>query len=151
MKVANIMTRQVETVGPDNSLRQAATIMDKLNVGFLPVHDGTRVVGVITDRDIVLRALTAGQSPETGKVGDIMTEEVHFCLEDDTIEDIVKHMAAMQVRRLPVFTREGNRLIGVVSIGDIAVHAGEHITAELLRRISEPSAPDRPKPRTVTS
>lgn len=146
MKVSDIMTRRVETVGPDDTLRQAAAIMDRLNVGFLPVHDGVRVVGVITDRDIVVRGLAAERSLEPKTVGEVMTEEVHFCLEDDTLDDIVKHMAALQVRRLLVFTREGNRLIGVVSIGDIAAHAGEHITAELLRRISEPSRPDLPGP-----
>lgn len=141
MKVSNIMTRQVETVGPDDTLRKAAAIMDRLNVGFLPVYDGTRIVGVVTDRDIVVRALAA--DPQPARIGDIMTEEVHYCLEEDDIADIVKHMAALQVRRLPVFSREGNRLVGIVSLGDIAVHASEHVTGDLLRRISEPSKPDR--------
>jgi CBS domain-containing protein len=149
MKVSDIMTRQVETVRPDDTLRNAAMVMDRLNVGFLPVHDGTRVVGVITDRDIVVRALAA-KDPEPTTVGEVMTEEVHYCLAEDPIADIVKHMAALQVRRLPVFTREGNRLVGVVSIGDIAVHASEHITADLLRRISEPSTPDRSAAGSVT-
>ncbi len=151
MKVSDIMTRQVETVGPDDTLRKAAMVMDRLNVGFLPVHDGSRVVGVITDRDIVVRALAAGRDPEPTKVSEVMTEEVHYCLEEDEIADIVGHMAALQVRRLPVFTRLSNRLVGIVSIGDISVHASEHITADLLRRISEPSAPDRPRPRAVSS
>lgn len=143
MKVSEIMTRQVETIGPDDTLHKAAAVMDRLNVGFLPVHDGSRVVGVITDRDIVVRALAADSLPEPTRVGGVMTEEVHYCLADDEVADIVKHMAALQVRRLPVFTREGNRLVGVVSIGDIAVHAAEHLTADLLRRMSEPSKPDR--------
>jgi len=151
LKVSDIMTRQVETVGPDDTLQKAAAVMDRLNVGFVPVHDGSRVVGVITDRDIVVRALAAGSDPEPTKVGDVMTEEVHYCLEDDAIADIVEHMAALQVRRLPVFSRQGNRLLGIVSIGDIAVHASEHITADLLRRISEPSSPDRPRPRAAGS
>lgn len=143
MKASDIMTREVETVGPDDPLRKAAAIMDRLNVGFLPVYDGRRVVGVITDRDIVVRALAAEGGPEPTKVGDIMTEEVHYCLEGDEVADIVKHMAALQVRRLPVFSREGSRLVGIVSIGDIAVRASVHITADLVRRISEPSKPDR--------
>jgi CBS domain-containing protein len=151
VKVRDIMTRQVETVGPGDSIRQAAAVMDRLNVGFLPVSDGTRVVGVVTDRDIVVRALAAGKDPEPTKVGEVMTEEVHYCLEEDQVEDIVKDMAALQVRRLPVLSREGNRLVGVVSIGDIAVHESEHITADLLRRISEPSAPDRPMLRPASS
>lgn len=150
MKVADIMTRQVETVRPDDTLRNAAMVMDRLNVGFLPVHDGTRVVGVITDRDIVVRALAA-KDPAPTTVGEVMTEEVHYCLAEDSIADIVKHMAALQVRRLPVFTREGNRLVGVLSVGDIAVHASEHVTADLLRRISEPSAPDRSAARPVSA
>jgi CBS domain-containing protein len=144
------MTQQVETVRPDDTLRKPAMVMDRINVGFLPVHDGTRVVGVITDRDIVVRALAA-KDPAPTKVGEVMTEEVHYCLADDSISDIVKHMAALQVRRLPVFTREGNQLVGVVSLGDIAVHANEHITADLLRRISEPSVPDRSAASSVTA
>lgn len=150
MKVSEIMTRQVETVAPDDTIWKAAAIMDRLNVGFLPVHDATRVVGVITDRDIVVRALAAKDGEPT-TVGEIMTEEVHYCLAEDPIAEIVEHMAALQVRRLPVFTREGNRLVGIVSLGDIAVHASEHITADLLRRISEPSAPDRSAARSASA
>ena len=142
MKAADIMTRDVEVVRPEDSLQKAASIMDKLNVGFLPVHDGQRVVGVITDRDITVRAVAADLSPNMTNVGDVMTEEVHYCLEDDTINDVVNHMIDTQIRRLLVFTRD-NRLVGVISLGDIAMRAGEHGVSQALRGISEPSRPDR--------
>lgn len=142
MKAADIMTREVELVRPEDSLQKAAATMDRLNVGFLPVHDGKRVVGVITDRDITVRAVAADLSPNMTNVGDVMTEEVHYCLEDDSIDDVAKHMIDTQIRRLLVFTRD-SRLVGVVSLGDIATHASEHTVAEALRRISEPSTPDR--------
>lgn len=142
MKAADIMTRDVEVIRPEDSLQQAASIMDKLNVGFLPVHDGKRVVGVITDRDITVRAVSADLSPNKTNVEEVMTEEVHFCLEDDTINDVINHMIDTQIRRLLVFTRD-NRLVGVISLGDIATHASEHGIAEALKGISEPSRPDR--------
>jgi len=142
MKAADIMTRNVEVVRPEDSLQKAASIMDNLNIGFLPVHDGKRVVGVITDRDITVRAVSADLSPNMTNVNEAMTDEVHFCLEDDAINDVVKHMIDTQIRRLLVFTHD-NRLVGVISLGDIATHAGEHGVAEALRGISEPSRPDR--------
>ncbi len=143
MKAADIMTREVEVVRPEDSIQKAAMIMDKLNVGFLPVFDGKRIVGVITDRDIAVRAVSADLSPNMTNVGDVMTEEVHYCLESDAIDDVVKHMIDTQIRRLLVFTRD-NQLVGVVSLGDIATHVGEHAVAAALRGISEPSQPDRP-------
>ncbi len=142
MRAAEIMTREVEVVRPEDSLQKAATIMDKLNIGFLPVSNGKRVVGVITDRDIALRAVAADLSPNMTNVEEIMTDEVHYCLEDDMAHDVVKHMIDIQIRRLLVFTRD-NRLVGVISLGDIATRAGEHLAEEALRGISEPSRPDR--------
>ncbi len=142
MRAADVMTREVQVVRPNNSLQEAAAIMDRLNVGFLPVHDGKRVVGVITDRDIAVRAVSADLSPNMTNVEDVMTDEVHYCLDDDAVDDVVKHMIDIQIRRLLVFTHD-NQLVGVVSLGDIATHASEHVSAEALRRISEPSKPDR--------
>lgn len=142
MKARDIMTREVETVAPNDSLQKAAAAMDRLNVGFLPVHDGKHVVGVITDRDIAVRAVSADLSPNMTEVEEAMTDEVHFCLEDDTVADVVTHMVDTQIRRLLVFDHD-SRLVGVISLGDIATHAGEHLAAEALRQISEPSQPDR--------
>lgn len=142
MRAADIMTREVEVVRPEDSLQKAAMLMDKINVGFLPVSNGERVVGVITDRDIAVRAVAADLSPNMTNVDEVMTDEVHYCLESDTVADVVKHMIDTQIRRLLVFTRD-SRLVGVISLGDIATHADEHIAAQVLRGISEPSRPDR--------
>ncbi len=142
MKAADIMTRNLAVVRPDDSLQKAAVVMDRLNVGFLPVHDGKKVVGVITDRDIAVRAVAADLSANMTNVEEAMTDQVHYCLEDDAVDDVVKHMVDTQIRRLLVFTRDG-QLAGVVSLGDIATHAGERVVAAALRGISEPSQPDR--------
>jgi len=143
MNVAEIMTRDVQTIAPDDTIQTAAKLMDDLNVGVLPVHDGKRVVGVITDRDITVRATSMGLTPVEHRVSDFMTEEVYYCLEEDSIESVAESMAHIQIRRMPVLDRAG-QLVGMISLGDIATHASQYrTTAEALRKISEPSQPDR--------
>jgi CBS domain-containing protein len=143
MNVKEIMTRDVQTIAPDDTIQTAARLMDDLNVGILPVHDGTRVVGVITDRDITVRATSLGLTPTEHAVSDFMTDEVYYCMEEDSIEIVADNMAHIQIRRMPVLDRD-NRLVGIISLGDIATHASQYRTiAEALRKISEPSQPDR--------
>ncbi|HVM81982.1 MAG TPA: CBS domain-containing protein [Stellaceae bacterium] len=137
------MTQDVQTIAPDDTIQTAARLMDDLNVGILPVHDGTRVVGVITDRDITVRATSLGLTPTEHAVSDFMTDEVYYCMEEDSIEIVADNMAHIQIRRMPVLDRD-NRLVGIISLGDIATHASQYrTTAEALRKISEPSQPDR--------
>lgn len=146
MNVAEIMTRDVQTIAPEDTIQTAAKLMDDLNVGILPVYDGKRVVGVITDRDITVRATSVGLSPKAHRVGDCMTEDVYYCLEEDSIEDVAQSMSHIQIRRMPVLDHDG-RLVGMISLGDIATHASQYrTTAEALRKISEPSQPDRNRP-----
>lgn len=146
MNVGEIMTRNVQTIGPDETIQNAARLMDDLNVGMLPIHDGTRVVGVITDRDITVRATALGLTPTEHPVSDFMTDEVYYCLEEDSIESVAENMSHIQIRRMPVLDRN-NRLVGIISLGDIATHASQYrTTSEALRKISEPSQPDRPPP-----
>jgi CBS domain-containing protein len=141
MRVGDVMTRDVTVVSPHASVREAARVMDRLNVGALPVCDGQRLVGIITDRDITVRCTAAGGSPHTTHVRDIMSGPVRWCFADDPVEDAEQAMGEVQIRRMPVV--DGNRqLVGIVALGDLATEEAPG-TAETLRRISEPSAPDR--------
>src|SRR5258708_39502198 len=143
MRVAEVMTRDVQTVSPSDTIQKAAATMDNLNVGALPVCDGERLQGVITDRDITVRATAAGQSPSETKVGDVMTGEIDCVFEDDDVEEAVNKMKARPIRRLPVINRE-KKLVGVVSLGDLATKTDDAgSAAEALKHVSKPSRPDR--------
>jgi CBS domain-containing protein len=141
MQIIDMMTPTPQAISPDATLQQAARLMDDLNVGALPVCDGERLVGILTDRDIVVRSTSAGQDPRTVKVVDTMTAEVHSCFLDTTVEEAMRMMESLQVRRIPVVDGDG-RLVGIVSLGDIATEEPED-AADALERISQPSRPDR--------
>ncbi len=141
MRAAEVMTRDVVTVRPDASVREAACMMNDLNVGVLPVCDGHHLVGIITDRDITVRATADGMQPDATLVRAVMTEDVRWCFEDDAIEQIEGEMARRQIRRMPVLDR-GKRLVGMLALGDLAVDHARG-TAETLRSISSPAEPDR--------
>jgi uncharacterized protein (DUF2267 family)/CBS domain-containing protein len=119
MKVAELMSRNVEMTSPDEPLQQVAQRMAADDIGFLPVGDHDRLVGMITDRDIVTRAIAKGLDGQA-KVRDAMTPDVKYCFEDDDIDDVVQNMGDLQVRRLPVVNAE-KRLVGVVSLADAAI------------------------------
>ena len=139
MKVSDVMTRNVEVISPDASLREAARKMDNLNVGVLPVCDGQRLVGVLTDRDITVRATAIGESPDVTRVDEIMSGEVWWCY-DDAIEDVAHRMGEKQIRRMPVVDHN-KLLVGIVALGDMATDLAPG-TEDALRQISEPSEPD---------
>jgi CBS domain-containing protein len=143
MKVGEIMTRDVETAAPSDTIQTAAKMMSDLDVGVLPVSESNLLVGIITDRDITIRAVAAGKSPAETRVGEVMTERVDYCFEDETEQQVAQQMAALQIRRLPVVNRE-KQLIGIVSLGDLATVA-EDLDAAVysLRGISNPSAVSR--------
>jgi CBS domain-containing protein len=136
------MTRGVQVVGPDESLQRAAQLMDELNIGALPVCEGDALVGMITDRDITVRATAAGMEPSEHHVSEVMTAQTRWCTEEQSTEEVMKQMGDVQIRRLPVLDAQG-RVVGIVSLGDLAIRQGEH-TDELLREVSWPSEPDRP-------
>ncbi len=121
MKVGEIMTRRVEVASPDDTLRQAAGRMAELDTGVLPVGENDRLVGMLTDRDVAIRAVAQGRGPDT-KVREAMTPEVRYCFEDEDLDDVVRNMGENEVRRLPVMSRD-KRLVGIVSLGDVALHA----------------------------
>jgi CBS domain-containing protein len=137
MKAGKLMTRKISTISPDDSVESAAMLMARIDAGILPVVDGQRVVGLITDRDIVVRAVAAGKPVARCTVGDVMSEEIHFCLEDDTAEDVAQRMGELGVRRMPVFDRS-NAVIGIISLDDVAAHVrSDHTVAEALRKIAQ--------------
>lgn len=137
MRIDEIMTRDVRLASPDWSIREAAQTMASIDSGFMPVAENDRLVGTITDRDIAIRAIAEGKGPDT-KVQDIMSKDVKYCFEDEDVSDVARNMADIQIRRLPVVNRD-KRLVGVVSLGDLAIEAAANEDAEMaLSGISEP-------------
>ena len=124
----DVMTREVTTVAPSASIEQAALMMKALNVGVLPVCEGTQLVGMLTDRDIVIRVVAEQLSPGETTVGDAMTPDATHCYEDQTVEQAVRVMAGRQIRRLPILSRD-ETLVGVVSLGDVAIRSDERSAA----------------------
>ncbi|MGH8178210.1 MAG: CBS domain-containing protein [Steroidobacter sp.] len=137
MKVREAMTRDVRLVRPDQSIRDAAHLMADLDIGALPVEDGDRLVGMITDRDIAVRAIAEGKGPET-QVRDVMSRDVKYCYDDQSIDEVTQNMANIRVRRLPVLSRD-KRLVGILSLGDLAIDAtAQDEAGEALGGISRP-------------
>ncbi len=143
MQVSEIMTRDVQTVAPDASLQQAASIMEAMGVGSLPVCDGKRLVGAITDRDIVVRGGAAGMSPVEGLVRDCMTADVAYAFSDEEADEVLERMKVLQVRRLAVLDRDKS-LIGIVSLGDIATEPRAAALGSVGAAVAEISEPSRP-------
>ncbi|HEX4078172.1 MAG TPA: CBS domain-containing protein [Rhizomicrobium sp.] len=119
MKISEVMTRGVELTNPDATLQEVAKVMAEEDVGFLPVGDHDRMIGMITDRDIAVRAVAKGRDPKKTKVRDVMTERVLYCFEDEDADKAAESMSRERIRRLPIVDRN-KRLVGVVSLGDIA-------------------------------
>ena len=143
MQLKEVMTRNVEVIGPEATLEDAASRMDALDIGPLPVCENDRLVGMITDRDITVRSTAMGEDPKTTHVRDAMSKDVLYCQEDDDVRDASRLMERKQVRRLPVLNRE-HRLVGIVSLGDLAVWTrDEQLSGEVLQQVSEPAEPDR--------
>ena len=140
MKISECMTRDVQLANPDMSLREAARLMGECECGALPVGENDRLVGMITDRDVAVRAVADGMAPDT-PVREVMSREVCYCYEDEDLDDVAAQMSDLQVRRLPVLNRD-KRLVGVVSLGDIS-HAdddGGLRSAAALSQVTEPSS-----------
>ncbi|WP_421996626.1 CBS domain-containing protein [Reyranella sp.] len=145
MLVSDVMTREVETVPPEASLQQAAMAMEAIGVGSLPVCDGRRLVGTLTDRDIVVRGVATGRSPVEMLVRDCMTEDIVWAFADEDAEAVLARMRTLQVRRLAVVDRD-RHLVGIVSLGDIATEpraADLREVGEAVAEISEPSRPQK--------
>lgn len=136
MKVADAMTRELVVAVPEMSVRAAARLMAELDAGVLPVVDAGRLKGMITDRDIAVRAVGLGLGPETA-VAEVMTPEARYCFEDDALADALAGMGELQVRRMPVLNRAGD-LVGILSLADVAMVVDTPQAGEALEAISEP-------------
>ena len=142
MKISEIMTAGVQVVRPDDTIRRAAQLMDELNVGSLPVCTGRKLVGIITDRDITIRATAAGRGPDETRVSEAMSEDLRWCFDDDDTAKVMDVMRDVQIRRVPVVDRDKN-LVGIVALGDIAERLAQEVSGETLKEISAPAEPDR--------
>ncbi|MBW3539898.1 MAG: CBS domain-containing protein [Planctomycetes bacterium] len=142
MHLKELMTKDVESVAPSATLRHAAERMAALDVGFLPVADDAHPVGVLTDRDIAIRAVAAGRNPDETTVRDVMTTAVQMLDEDQDVEEAARLMRDRKIRRVLVKGADG-RLCGVVSLGDLAVDVGNDLSAEVLQGVSQPAEPQR--------
>ncbi|MGZ5780230.1 MAG: CBS domain-containing protein, partial [Burkholderiaceae bacterium] len=144
--VSEVMTRNVQFVSPQETVQRAAQLMDDLNVGALPVCDGERLVGMVTDRDITVRATSAGIAPDEALVDEVMSTDVRWCFDDQPLDEVMQQMADAQIRRVPVISHDdGNILVGIVSLGDIATKAigDDDKMLDVVEKISFPSEPDR--------
>lgn len=144
MQVSKAMTRGVECTRPHATLREAAQRMRDLDVGPLPVcGDNDRLVGMITDRDIIVRAVAEGHDPNTARVQDVMTPDIIYCFEDQNVSEAADLMKEHQVRRLAVLNRD-KRLVGIISLGDLAVETGDdQLSGDTVEAVSAPARPKR--------
>jgi CBS domain-containing protein len=147
-RISEVMTRNVQAVSPQDTIRRAAQIMDELNVGSLPVCDGERLIGMVTDRDITVRGVSAGLAPDRAMVDDVMSTDVRWCFEDQPLDDVMQQMADTQIRRIPVISHDSaHRLVGIVSLGDLATRTDNERSGQglqqMVEKISYPSEPDR--------
>ena len=135
MKIREVMTRDAKLINPSDTLQHAAKLMKACDCGVLPVAEGDRLVGMITDRDIAVRCIAEGKGTDA-KVSDAMTQEVKYCFEDEDVSHVGANMSKIQVRRLPVMDRN-KRLVGIVSLGDLAHRSPSN--ARALHGIARPS------------
>ena len=136
MKVSEVMTRDVQTVRPDQTAREAASFMLRADAGSIPVVDGDRLMGMITDRDIAVRGVAEGHGPDT-PVRELMTNDVVAARIDDDVDDVAVQMSEAQVRRLPV-VEEQHQLCGIVSLGDLTQKAEDGTAEMAMEGVTEP-------------
>ncbi len=142
MLIKEIMTPSAEIVHPQTSVKDAAARMKILGVGVMPVGDQDRLVGMLTDRDITIRTVAEGKDPNKTEVGHVMTPDITYCFEDQELNEAAELMKKDKVRRLVVLNRD-KRMVGMCSIGDLAVHGDQTAAADILAQISKPAEPKR--------
>ena len=149
MYVSKIMSRNVTIASPDDVLQLAALLMDESDCGIVPVGENDRLVGMLTDRDITTRAVARGVDPRQCTVREIMTTDVKFVYADETLDDVERNMARLGIRRLPVLDRD-KRLVGIVSLGDMAIARADKAGATL-EKIAKIASPTNPRPPSTSS
>ena len=135
MRVQEAMSRDVRVANPGQSIRDVAKMMDEIDAGAMPVGENDRLVGMITDRDIAIRAVAQGKGPDT-PVREVMSQDIKYCYEDEDLEHVAENMGDLQVRRLPVVNRE-KRLVGIVALGDVA-REEERAGGKAIKGVSQP-------------
>jgi CBS domain-containing protein len=138
MKIEDVMTADVSYVGPDTTIAEIARKMRDADIGATPVVEDDRLIGMVTDRDIVVRVVAAARDPSTSKARDAMSPGILYCFADDSIEAVLENMGDQQIRRLPVVNRD-KRLVGVVSLGDLSLTGKRRAAGEALQEISQPA------------
>jgi CBS domain-containing protein len=146
MRVSDAMTREVRVASPGQSIREVAKIMAEIDAGAMPVGDNDRLVGMITDRDIAIRAVAEGKGPDTPVREVMSTETVLYCYEDEELDHVAKNMSEQQVRRLPVVNRD-KRLVGIVSLGNLAQTEGRAAN-KAVKGVTKPSGQHNQSPGT---
>jgi CBS domain-containing protein len=136
MRVSEAMTRGVKLCTPGQTIREVARTMAEIDAGAMPVGENDRLIGMITDRDIAIRAVAQGKGPDT-PVREVMSEHIHYCYEDEDVDDVAQNMGDIRVRRLPVMNRE-KRLVGILSLGDVARTEGGEIVGDAVVGVSQP-------------
>jgi CBS domain-containing protein len=137
MTIEQIMTQKVECIEPTMPIAKAAEKMRELDIGFLPICENDKLVGTVTDRDITIRSVAQGRDPRLAPVSEIMTQSVFYCYEGDEVDHVARYMQEKEVRRMLILNRQ-KRLVGVVSLGDIAKASGEkELAGETLGQIAE--------------
>jgi CBS domain-containing protein len=143
MDISQVMTRQVEVVRPDATIQEAAQKMKAIDVGSLPVCDGRKLRGMLTDRDVTIRAVAEGRNPSETRVSEVMTADVIYGRTGQDVKEIAETMATHQIRRLPI-VNEDHELVGIVALGDLAVDVGdEKLSGDVLADVSTPAKPKR--------
>ena len=142
MQVQEIMTQPVDTIDPSTTSREAARRMRDENIGALPVRENGELIGMVTDRDIVARAVAENSLPSNTAVSAVMSQGIYYCFEDDSLEEAARIMAEHQVRRLPVLNH-AQQLVGIIAIADIARSGDKEAEEEAIEGVSEPS--DQPR------
>lgn len=145
MKLSEIMTRDVVVIQPDESLKSAAKKMRDRNIGFLPVCDGEELIGVISDRDITIRALADGMEANVMLARDLMTTPPIYSFEDEDAREAARLMKENQIRRLVILSRDDKRVVGVISLGDLALNETASASGKVLQKVSEPNSPEEEK------
>jgi CBS domain-containing protein len=136
MRVSEAMTRDVKVCTPGQTIREVARTMAEIDAGAVPVGENDRLIGMITDRDIAIRAVAEGKGPDT-PVREVMSEHIHYCYDDEEIDDVAQNMGDIRVRRLPVVNRD-KRLVGIISLGDVARTEGGETVGDAVVGVSQP-------------
>ena len=146
MKLHEVMTKDVEIIHPEDTLQTAAKKMRDRNIGFLPVCDSDRLIGVLSDRDVIVRALADGLNSSAIVGRDLVTSPAIYCFDDQSLDEAAKLMHDNQIRRLVILNRDDKRMVGVISLGDLAINVDDKTSGDVLQSISEPESINRPEP-----